>query len=347
MRNTFTGLLALPIALLLSACQPTSPPTPTPYQLADLYATTPAPSRTPRPTTTPKPSPTVFQSPTPRPTVVITERRLDSEGPWIIAYHPVVSSLYLTNLDGTGQTPLNLPASIFEFNERGRLRNVTVSDSYLVISIGDLPREELWIVRLPDGIVLRKIALIGDEAQQAIDNYIPPTPGGFYHPPIPPVTLSIGWYTWSPDGNYLAFVGAMDGPSGDVYIYHPESDRLRRLTSGPGQTNLLGWSPDSRRIIHKSGEVYDDHFILWGKALWSVDIDGNIELISTDREIALNPRIAGWINDHTYVSYTPVFEGNPQNLALVDISSKKMIPIDAPQFLDAIYDPHQHRLLIN
>ena len=61
---------------------------------------------------------------------------------------------------------------------------------------------------------------------------------------------------WSPDGRYLAFAGAIDGPSSDLYVYDTQTDQVRRLTDGPNQAAILGWSPDSRWIIHSEASTY-------------------------------------------------------------------------------------------
>lgn len=59
-------------------------------------------------------------------------------------------------------------------------------------------------------------------------------------------------HAWSPDGKQLAFAGAMDGPSSDLYLYHIENRTLRRLTDGPEQLTAIRWSPDGQWIWHSS-----------------------------------------------------------------------------------------------
>lgn len=41
------------------------------------------------------------------------------------------------------------------------------------------------------------------------------------------------WYKplWSPDGRYLAIVGAIEGPSSDLYVFDTQTQRFQRLTS--------------------------------------------------------------------------------------------------------------------
>jgi dipeptidyl aminopeptidase/acylaminoacyl peptidase len=61
---------------------------------------------------------------------------------------------------------------------------------------------------------------------------------------------------WSPNGRFLAFTGAIDGPSSDLYVYDIQTDQVLRLTDGPNQAAILAWSPDSRWIIHSESSTY-------------------------------------------------------------------------------------------
>jgi Tol biopolymer transport system component len=56
---------------------------------------------------------------------------------------------------------------------------------------------------------------------------------------------------WSPDGRHLAFTGALDGPSADVYLYDTTTDRVRRLTSD--KAHELIWLPDSSGLVYLMG----------------------------------------------------------------------------------------------
>ncbi len=53
---------------------------------------------------------------------------------------------------------------------------------------------------------------------------------------------------WSPDGRFLAYVAATDGPSADIYVYDTQTSEVRRITDGPNQPELLGWSPELNRF---------------------------------------------------------------------------------------------------
>jgi len=109
---------------------------------------------------------------------------------------------------------------------------------------------------------------------------------------------------WSPDSRYLAFVGAIDGPSSDLYVYDTQTDQVRRLTDGPNQTAILGWSPDSWWLIHSeaSTTMIADGGEIGGfpaDAVWAAAADG-----SEVRRLygpAGVESILGWVSDAEFL----------------------------------------------
>lgn len=59
-------------------------------------------------------------------------------------------------------------------------------------------------------------------------------------------------HAWSPDGKQLAFAGALNGPSSDLYLYNVATGAITRLTDGPEQIEAIRWSPDGQWIWHSS-----------------------------------------------------------------------------------------------
>lgn len=57
---------------------------------------------------------------------------------------------------------------------------------------------------------------------------------------------------FSPDGNWLAFTGQYDGNL-DAYIMPAEGGEPRRLTWHPSGDVAIGWTPDSKRVLFRSG----------------------------------------------------------------------------------------------
>src|SRR5512147_181187 len=52
----------------------------------------------------------------------------------------------------------------------------------------------------------------------------------------------------SPDGEWLAFIGREEG-EGEVYVMPAAGGPATRLTYLGSQTTVLGWTPDSQKIV--------------------------------------------------------------------------------------------------
>src|SRR5208282_5549070 len=63
---------------------------------------------------------------------------------------------------------------------------------------------------------------------------------------------------YSPDGKWLAFTGQYDG-NADVYVMPAEGGEPKRLTWHPDVDQVVGWTPDSKKILFRSErEAYAD-----------------------------------------------------------------------------------------
>ncbi len=57
---------------------------------------------------------------------------------------------------------------------------------------------------------------------------------------------------FSPDGSLIAFTGEYDG-NGDVYVMDAYGGDIRRVTFHPGYDEVIGWHPQSGKILFRSG----------------------------------------------------------------------------------------------
>jgi len=156
---------------------------------------------------------------------------------------------------------------------------------------------------------------------------------------------------WSADGSMLAFMGIIDGPSTDLYVYSLEDDVITRLTSGPGQGILPSWSPDGRYIFL----IGIDN--LGSGAGWAGPID--ISAVPLDGSAILTPYVPpeddsyaenfrGWISDDTFVVNSWHPRCGAFNLRSVSISGQEKV-VWPGSFVDytMAFDPDSGYAMLN
>jgi TolB protein len=82
---------------------------------------------------------------------------------------------------------------------------------------------------------------------------------------------------WSPDGQLIAFTSNRNSttPYGDIYIMRDDGTQVQRVTTDPTFENIIGWSPDSRRIFYSI-----NHEGAW--TIHVVNIDGTDDTVIVD-----------------------------------------------------------------
>lgn len=107
-----------------------------------------------------------------------------------------------------------------------------------------------WSPRFsPDGTRLVFVSNLNGSPQV----WTMPSTGGF-----PRVVTAfddpVGFVTWSPDGQWLAFnVAPGGGLNEQIYLARPDGREVRRLAGGGPETTFLGgWTPDGRSIFFSS-----------------------------------------------------------------------------------------------
>lgn len=110
---------------------------------------------------------------------------------------------------------------------------------------------------------------------------------------------------WSPDGRWLAFNAAIDGPSADVYVYDTISDSIERLTDGPAQSVDLAWSPDSAYIVHGVADSLYYRYSGLGYGMlsaWAAPPDPDKQVVRIyDHVFHGYEYILGWLDDGRYL----------------------------------------------
>jgi WD40 repeat protein len=320
--------------IVLTACQPSIRPTVTPTLTAVSTATVTAATSALLPVSTE----TVSAEPTTA--SLLPDRPLSATGPWVFV--PLNQTFFAINPDGTGYTS-------FEDGGPGDiLASAAHGNKIAYVEVKGLRYEN------PESMVLKLRTFPGNE-----DVVIPLAPSlnisaftSEFHPDThqPPkldydkyldTAFAIGELAWSPDGKYLAFTGAIDGLTSDVYVYSLATGKTKRLTDSITQAVKLRWTPDSRYIVHaaatslnigRSGGGYDLD------AFWAVTPDG-----SETRKLASlssDEHILGWLDSSRFVvgyyqtSLSPYF-----SLGVVDVNTGKATPWFDDSFFGGSYDP--------
>lgn len=249
---------------------------------------------------------------------------LQTAGPWLVIYDELSHKMVAMNADGTGPTELHLPPPIMYAEIKGG------KDLFAYISGSDdfsKPELELILVELPGGDIYDRIALIEpDWHEKALPDNIEERE--LYQSDVMQSIVESGSFAWSPDGRYLAYIGATAGPSGDVYVYDSEERSTTRLTTGSGQAALLSWSPDSAWIAHLAVRTFCCGAGWNVEALWVADPSGeSIEQVTSGGGMFF---IQKWVGGQSFIMARWTAAYGLEDLFLVDIPSK-----DSRSFFDA------------
>jgi hypothetical protein len=137
---------------------------------------------------------------------------------------------------------------------------------------------------------------------------------------------------WQPgNGQLLAFMGGINGPTSDLYVYDMQTDKVTQLTSGPSQAVYPNWSPDGQFILHYGvswvppfGGAIVGYNRLDG--VWAVRVsDGKV--ITEPKPKSVTDNFVDWQDNTHYITYDSDDQCISQNLRSVDVVSGKTTPI--------------------
>jgi len=207
------------------------------------------------------------------------------------------------------------------------------------------PPPEITLVSLPSNSISPLTRLFSGKMMEA------PTPGPDSSADVYAAVFENHGLVWSPDGSHLAFIGAHDGPSADLYAYSTRSGTITRLTSGPTQAIDPMWSPDGQYIVSSGATDME-----YGKAgthgpiidsIWAVRPDGSglREVHSYPGGQSGPPILTRWINGRSYVESYDDAGCGMNKLTYVDILSPVEYSLIPGAFNSADLDPGSGTLL--
>jgi hypothetical protein len=141
---------------------------------------------------------------------------------------------------------------------------------------------------------------------------------------------------WDLSGRYLAFIGAMDGPTSDLYLYDTERGSIRQLTDGDVQAVFPTWSWDGEFIL-LFGVSWKGPF--GGAILGHDHLDevasvrvstGQGFTLPTPKSVAFN--FVGWQDERHYITYDSDETCYSQNLRSVDVVTGEATPLMEASF---------------
>lgn len=326
-------------ALVLSfslACSFLSSPPPTPTGPAIGEAT---PTARPLPTAQPiQPTDVPPVEPaTPAPaasTPAPSNAPLSQTGPWLII-HAGEHGLWAANPDGAGLTQLvnvriiSPPYSIrAALSPDGRhVAFVTAADPSTYQGLA------LNLLTLPEGTVESITPLFKPD--------VVPFTGDNFGSDTFEAARSIADYdsmAWSPDGTRLAFIGAQDGPSSDLYVYHLADGRIERLTDGPSQAYGLSWSPDGKYIVHAGVSSFGTGAGYGLVGMWAAAADGS-GVKPLQISLGADVKVVGWIANNVFLVHGWSVMCGENNLRFYDLLTGAETTLSPGCFGSLAFDP--------
>ena len=180
-------------------------------------------------------------------------------------------------------------------------------------------------IAIPELTVRRITPLISENALALLQTQYPEEDQDEYLPEADPLNLDFafsrqGSLQWSHAGDILAFTGALDGFSTDLYFYHPASGEIEQMSAGSTQVISILWSPDDRYVTYL-GVPHLHEMTPYSSKGWVYDRQQGVNKAITRGEEAIR-----WLSDTRLLSYHYMdFCGNV-NLTITDVQNAASWP---------------------
>lgn len=267
-------------------------------------------------------------------TITSTPRE-NAHGPWLVFPDPEGEGLNAYDINTHKIHRISLPEPIITTD---LTRGLAPDGSKLIIRAGLAENTDelaLYQINLPSFEVSKLTPLLSITVQRKIVH----NQGDRALETLMTVTRSDG-LAWSSDSRYLAFSAALDQESSDLYVADTLNNRIDRVNGLYSQNASPVWSPGGEWLISQEFE-YEHQLETWHSVLVSglrfpsYDSQNTLYLPPID---SFEEVIIGWINPHTFLSYSYT-ESGPRLLRQVSADEVKESIIFENAFQQAAYDP--------
>jgi hypothetical protein len=247
----------------------------------------------------------VPQTPTVVPQQPVTPTDTPQAGPvspsgsWLLV--ATDGGLWRTNPDGSNQTQIWQG----DFWQADLTRAIQAGGNQVVLLTSDADRYHhlaLNLLSLPDGQVQKITDLTTSQTEPGPDAM----PGDTSIEAVRAIA-DITSFAWSPDGTKLAFIGVLDGPTAEVYLYDIGTKMITRVSTDDAQDFWPSWSPDGQHILFFGADGFGTGAGYAMKGVWSANGDGsNVTWLYETSDSG--EELVGWRDNQTAVldSWNPM-----------------------------------------
>ena len=258
------------------------------------------------------------------------DQSLSNEGPWWV--FSTMDGLFAINSDGSGLTqfyqgPINMPYNrrILPAPNSGQIAFITSNDVY---------NTTLRITSFPMTDLITEIPLTSIESEPGVGAM----PGDPEVEAVRAMT-EVQNLAFSPDGRSLAFMGAIDGPTSDLYLFSLDNHLITRLTSGPSQGYQPVWSPDGKYIVHTGVSVFGSGAGYTMEGIWAARADDSGVVTLYDPTEDSGEDIIGWVDNQTFLVYSWNMSSGLNNLRTYNIETGEINVVWPGSFQSIAFNP--------
>lgn len=242
-------------------------------------------------------SPTVTSQDSPSPVAQVAQG-LNPTSPWLLV--SATDGLWAANPDGLNLVQLT-QGEFWQGNLEGAVQP-SGNQVVLLTSTGDRYHHlALNLLSLPDGRIQKITDLTTSQTEPDPDA----APGDMSIEAVRAIADTPS-YAWSPNGRKLAFIGVLDGPTAELYLYDIATNKITRVSQDDAQNYWPSWSPDGEFILFFGADSFGTGAGYAMKGIWSANGDGsNVTLLYAPS--SSGEELVGWRDNQTAVldSWSP------------------------------------------